>query len=193
MSDPRVQAGYMKDVVAALARLGPEGERMRAAVPELMRTVEEAPRGAWLRIGLNLRGVEAAERAYGWDGALAFLAARVREELAAPTLRGLVEGGVRLLGLEPGALVRLVPRGLAITFRDCGAWSAVRTSECSIELRASGLPKELAAQARWIESVGAAPLAMFDVCEVEGSMHLAEHRPARGSVVIEARWARRTR
>lgn len=193
MSDPRVQAGYMKDVVASLARLGSDGERMRAADPELMRAVEEAPPGAWLPIGLNLRWVEAAERAFGWDGALVFLAARVREELARPVFRSFVEGGVRLLGLDPGALVRLVPRGLAITFRDCGAWSSVRTSACSIELRARGLPRELAAHARWIESVGAAPLAMFSVCGVAGSMRLADHRAAQGSAVIEARWSPRAR
>ncbi len=188
MSDPRVQAGYMKDIAASLARLGEEGARVRAADPELFAALDAAPRSAWLPIALNLRWVEATERAFGWPTALDFLAARVQDQFGNPLFRAFVEGGVRLLGFDPGALVRLIPRGLGITFRDHGVWSAVRTSETSVELRAAGLPKELAEHARWVESVGAGALAMFCVCQVEGRARLAEHRPRDGSAVVEARW-----
>jgi hypothetical protein len=193
MSDPRVHAAYMKDVVASLARLGAEGARMRAADPELMREVEAAPRSAWLPIALNLRWVEAAERAFGWPGAQDFLAARVRDQLRGPLFRSFVEGGVHLLGLDPGTLARVIPRGIAITFRECGTWSAVRTSDASAELRASGLPKELAGHARWIESVGASALAMFALCRVAGRVELAAHDRERGSAVIAAHWTPRGR
>jgi hypothetical protein len=189
MSDPRVQAGYMKDIAASLAQLGDAGKRMLAADPELFAAIDAAPRSAWLPIALNVRWVEAVERVFGWPAALDFLAARVRDQFGNPLFRVFVEGGVRLFGLDPGALVRLVPRGLSIAFRDHGEWSAVRTSETSIELRASALPKELAASARWIESIGGAALAMFALCEVSGSVRLAEHRAAEGRAVIEARWS----
>jgi hypothetical protein len=64
----------------------------------------------------------------------------------------------------------------------------VRTSSTSVELRATGLPKELAEHARWIESVGAGALAMFSLCRVEGRARLTSHRAAERSAVIEARW-----
>lgn len=147
MSDPRVQAGYMKDIAAALGRLGGGGERVRAADPELIREIEDAPRSAWLPVSMNVRWVAAVETAHGWPHALEFLAARVKEQFGNPLFRSFVEGGVRVLGLEPGSLVRLLPRGLSIVFRDCGEWSAVRTSDTSSELRAAHLPKELAAEA----------------------------------------------
>ncbi len=188
MSDPRVQAGYMRDFADSLARLGADGERLRAADPELFREIAEAPRSAWLPIALNLRWVEAAERVFGWPNALEFLAARVQDQFANPLFRTFVEGGVRLLGLDPGALVRLIPRGLGITFRDCGQWSAVRTSEASVELRAVGLPEALAEHERWVESIGAGALAMFAVCRVTGRSRLLEKRAAAGCAVIEARW-----
>lgn len=191
MSDPRVQAGYMKDIAASLARLGDAGVRTLAADRELFEAIDAAPRSAWLPIALNVRWVEATERVFGWPAALDFLAARVQDQFGRPLFRVFVEGGVRLLGLEPGALVRLIPRGLSIAFRDHGEWSAVRTSETSVELRARALPKELAASARWIESVGAAALAMFALCEVSGRVQLAEHRAAEGQAVIEARWSRK--
>lgn len=188
MSHPRVQAGYMRDVADSLARLGADGERLRAADPELFQAISEAPRSAWLPVAMNVRWVEASERVFGWPNALEFLAARVQDQFANPLFRSFVEGGVRLLGLEPGALVRLIPRGLGITFRDCGEWSSVRTSERSVELRASALPKELAGHERWIESIGAGALAMFAMCRVTGSARLAELRAGEGSAVIEARW-----
>jgi hypothetical protein len=189
MSDPRVQAGYMKDVTASLARLGAEGERVRAADPDLFAVVDAAPRGAWLPIALNLRWVEATDRVFGWPAALEFLAARVQDQFGNPLFQAFVESGVRLLGFDPGVLVRLIPRGLGIAFRDHGVWSAVRTSKTSVELRATGLPKQVAEHARWVESVGAGALAMFRLCEVEGRARLAEHRPRDGSAVIEASWS----
>jgi hypothetical protein len=189
MSDPRVQAGYMKDAAASLARLGRDGERVRAADPELFAAIDAAPRSAWLPVELNVRWVGAAERAFGWPAGLDFLAARVRDQFGSPLFRVFVEGGVRMLGLDPGALVRLIPRGLTIAFRGHGEWTAVRTSETSIELRAVGLPKELAASARWIESIGAGALAMFALCGVSGRVSLAEHDAAQGRAVVEARWA----
>lgn len=189
MRDPRVQAGYMKDVAASLVKLGADGERVRTADPELFREVHAAPRSAWLPVSMNVRWVEAAERAFGWPSALEFLAARVQEQFGTPLFRSFVEGGVRLLGLDPGVLVRMIPRGISIAFRDCGAWTAARTSEASVELRVANLPKELAAHARWIESVGAGAIAMFSLCRVTGRVHLSEHSAAAGSAVIEARWS----
>ncbi|HEY8119981.1 MAG TPA: hypothetical protein VII78_01585 [Myxococcota bacterium] len=188
MSDPRVQAAYMRALSVSLARLGAAGERVRAADPELFRIVAEAPRSGWLPVALNMRWVQAVAHVYGWPDALDFLAARVLDQFANPLYRGLVHGGVRLLGLDPGLLVRIVPRGLSVTFRDCGAWTAVRTSRSSVELRASELPKEIASHARWLESIGAGALAMFAVCRVQGRVRLAEHRPEAGSAVVEARW-----
>jgi hypothetical protein len=189
MPDPRVQAGYMRDIAVSLGRLGAEGERVRAADPELFAAIAEAPRSAWLPISLNVRWVEAAARVYGWPNALDFLAARVRDQFGNPLFRAFVEGGVRLLGLEPGSLVRMVPRGLNIVFRDHGTWSAARTSADCIELRADELPKEVAANARWIESIGAGALAMFALCGLPGRARLTEHVAATGRAVIEAHWS----
>jgi hypothetical protein len=188
MRDPRVQAGYMRDIVASLAKLEGVGAALRGADPELFEAIEAAPRSAWLPVALNVRWVEGVERQLGWPAGLEFLAARVGDQLENPLFRSFVQGGIRLFGLDPGALVRLIPRGLSIVFRDCGVWCAVRTSPTSIELRASELPKELAAHARWIESIGAGALAMFTLCGVSGRARLAEHRAATGEAVLEASW-----
>ena len=188
MRDPRVQAGYMKDVAAALARLGPTGAAIRAADEALFTEIAGVPRSAWLPISLNVRWVEAVERELGWPSGLEFLAARVSDQFDNPMFRSFVQGGVRLLGLDPGALLRLIPRGLSIVFRDCGEWSAERTSTTHTELRAQALPKEVAGHARWIESIGASALAMFALCGVQGRIALAEHQPSAGRATVAASW-----
>jgi hypothetical protein len=108
--------------------------------------------------------------------------------LGSPLFRSLVDGGVQLFGLNPGALLRVIPRGLAIVFRDCGEWTAVRTSQTSLELRAVSLPSELAGHARWIESIGAGAIAMLALCRTSGAVRLAEHDGAAGRAAIEVRW-----
>jgi len=188
MRDPRVQSGYMKDVAEALARLGARGAAVRAADEALFLELASAPRGAWLPIALNVRWVEAAARAFGWPAALDFLAARVADQFGSPLFRSLVDGGVRLFGLNPGALMRVIPRGLAIVFRDCGEWTVVRTSDSSLELRAGSLPEQVASHARWLESIGAGAIAMLALCRTSGSVRLAEHDARLGRALIEVRW-----
>ncbi|HEU4430453.1 MAG TPA: hypothetical protein VFT98_16955 [Myxococcota bacterium] len=188
MRDPRVQSGYMKDVAEALARLGAQGAAVRAADEALFLELASAPRGAWLPIALNVRWVEAAARAFGWPAALDFLAARVADQFGSPLFRSLVDGGVRLFGPHPGALMRVIPRGLAIVFRDCGEWTAVRTSQTSLELRAVSLPAEVAGHARWVESIGAGAIAMLALCRTAGRVQLAEHDRSAGRAVIDVRW-----
>jgi len=188
MRDPRVQCGYMKDVAEALSRLGAQGAAVRAADEALFRELEASPRAAWLPVSMNVRWVEAVCRAFGWPAALDFLAARVSEQFGNPLFRSFVEGGIRLFGLNPGALLRLIPRGLAIVFRDCGEWTAVRTSETSMELRGAALPSELAAHPHWVESIGAGAIAMLALCRTSGDVRLAEHDARLGRAVIEVRW-----
>ena len=53
MRDPRVQAGYMKDVAAALARLGPTGAAIRAADEALFTEIAGVPRSGCFHAASN--------------------------------------------------------------------------------------------------------------------------------------------
>lgn len=178
----------MKNVAAALGRLGAEGAAVLAADAALFAQIEEVPRSAWLPVDLNVRWVEATAHVFGWPQALDFLAARVSDQFESPLFRSFVQGGIRVLGLDPGALVRLIPRGLTLVFRDCGEWTAARTSASSSELRVKGLPAALAREGRWIESIGGSALAMLRLSRTPGRVWLAEHHAGRGEAVIAATW-----
>jgi hypothetical protein len=122
-----------------------------------------------------------------------FLAERVHAQFDLPLFRGFIEGGVRLFGLDPGSLVRWLPRGMSLVFRDCGSWTATRVDAHAVEIRGRALPPEVASHARWIESMGAAAGAMFRLCRVPGETQLAEHDPVAGSACIAVRWAAQKR
>ena len=189
MGVPSVQASYMKNVAASLERLGAAGEAVRRADPSLFEEIAAAPRGVWLPVSYNVRWVEAVAKSAGWPGAMTFLAARVQDQFEAPLLRSFVQGSVRLFGLDPGSLVPWLPRGMGLVFRDCGDWSSTRVAPGHVEIRAEDLPKELAGEARWIESIGAGAIATFALCRVAGETQLAAHDAAAGTASISVRWS----
>jgi len=185
---PAVQASYMQNVLQALERLGPDGQAVRDADPELVREIERAPRMWWMPIAWNLRLVEAANRALGRTRALALLASCIHAQLDTPLWRNFAQGAVRLFGLDPGALVRWLPRAFAIVFRGCGVWRAARSGDGQAVLEVSDLPPELAAHALWVESMGAGGRALLRLCNVRGEVRLAAHDAAAGSARFELRW-----
>lgn len=188
MSQPVVQASYMKNVLAALERMGAEGEAVRAADPELFAEIRRAPRLEWLPIAWNVRLVEAVEGALGPGRGLELLTACIHAQLDAPLWKHFTQGAVRLFGLRPDALVRWLPRAFGVVFRNCGEWRVARTGEGAARLEVRDLPPELATQRRWIESMAAGCDALFLLCRVRGSTRLVEHDPAAGSAGFELRW-----
>jgi hypothetical protein len=187
-AEPAVQASYMKNVLEALERLGPDGRAVREADPELVQEVLRAPRMWWMPITWNLRLVEAAERALGEPRAREILTTCIHGQLDTPLWRNFARGAVRLFGLDPGSLVRWLPRAISVAFRGCGVWRAARAGEGSALLEVSDLPGELARHAAWIQSMGASGLALFRLCGVRGEVRLVAHDPATGSARFELRW-----
>jgi hypothetical protein len=185
---PAVQASYMKNVLDALERLGPDGQSVRSADPELVQEIERSPRMWWMPIAWNVRLVEAAHRALGAPRALELLTTCVYGQLDAPLFHNFARGAVRLFGLDPGSLVRWLPRAFSIVFRGCGVWRAARSGPGEAVLEASDLPPELAAHALWIESMGAGGRALLQLCGVRGEVRLVAHDGAAGSARFELRW-----
>lgn len=145
MREPRVHAGYMKDITAALAKLGREGERVRAADLSLFRESEESSRSSWLPISMNLRWVDASAsvRLAGGAGLPCGAPAGPVRQRDVPHIRA---GRAEHLRARPRAFDRLIARRLSITFRDCGEWGVERVDDACVVVRAAQLPKEVAGQ-----------------------------------------------
>jgi hypothetical protein len=188
MGVPSVQASYMKNSAAILARCGADGAAVLRADPELFEQIEAAWRTAWLPISFNLRLAEACARAIAPERQLELFATMLVEQFESPLWNTLVRGGLRLLGREPGALTRWLPAAVALVFRNCGSWSAQRIDPLRAEVSAEELPKELATHRVWLESMGAAAVAIGHLCDTQGRSELVARDAEAGRARLAFSW-----
>ena len=188
MADPSVQASYMKNSAAILARSGAPGAAVLGSDPSLFHLVGEAGRTAWLPISCNLRFVEAVERGVGWPSGLELIASTLVDQFETPLWRTLVQGGLRVLGREPAALARWLPTAVRLVFRDCGDWSVARLGPQRVEVRGADLPKELAEHRLWLEAMGAAAHALGRLCGTRGHGQLVEQDPVQRCARLVFDW-----
>ncbi|NNL65515.1 MAG: hypothetical protein HKP30_04675 [Myxococcales bacterium] len=184
---PAVQASYMKNLLATLAA-GGRLERLVEIDPELVAEVEAAPRTAWLPIALNVRMVEAMAGAFGAERGLTILAECVYAQFDTPLWRNFVAGGIRLLGRDPGSLGRWIPQALKLVFRDCGAWSAERSSPTELTVTARELPPELAHHELWIRSLAIGFSPLLTLCRTSGASELEALDADAGLATFVVRW-----
>lgn len=178
----------MKQFAARVQVLGAAGERVAAADPDLFRQIGAASRMSWLPVELNVRMIDALYGTLGPQRAREFQSDQITSQFGTPLWRSFVEGGVRLLGLEPGMMVRWLPAAIGLIFRDCGGWSVERGDESSAVLCAFDLPRLLATHPHWLDSVAGGIHAMFILCKTSGETEVAELDAARGTARIAVRW-----
>jgi hypothetical protein len=115
--------------------------------------------------------------------------ARALEEQQTSTLwRSFSEGAIRLLGLDPGALVRWMPHAMRLFFRDCGRWTADVEGAGQAVIRGEDLPQLLAAHPLWMESLVGGFDALFRVCRRDGATRIAEHDPGARRATYRLVW-----
>jgi hypothetical protein len=178
----------MKNSAAILAQSGAAGAAVLRADPELFEQIATAWRTAWLPISYNLRLVEACARAAGPAQFQAILATTLVGQFDTPLWSALIQGGIRLLGREPAALTRWLPSAVALVFRNCGSWRSRRIDPLHAEVCAEELPKELATHRVWLESMGAAALAIGRLCDTQGHSELVAHDADAGTARYLFRW-----
>ena len=188
MGEPSVQASYMKQFAAQVRTLGVVADDVIAADPELFQAIGAAGRMTWMPIEINLRMVDALYTVLGVERARRFQADQISRQFDTPLWRTFVEGGVRLLGLDPGALVRWLPRALALMFRDCGIWTVERDDETSAAMIGRHLPEVLVAHPHWLDSVAGGIHALFVLCNTSGETRVRECEPALGQARITIGW-----
>lgn len=170
-SQPAVRAAYMKDLFTSLEERGCLGH-VAGRDGALVGEIATASRTAWLPIGLNVRTVEAVCAGLGEERGLALLAECVYAQFDRPLWKNFIGPAIRILGREPGALGRWIPRALQLVFRDTGVWSAESTGEAELRVAARELPEELARHRVWLRSLGIGMRPLFLVCETDGTADL---------------------
>jgi hypothetical protein len=117
---PAARASAARDNVAFTEVYRPGSlERIRAGIPVAsLEAIDKTAGASWL-------GVEHDH--YLMDGTIAQLGVRdavdcwrqsVAQLIDKPLLKSFVQGGMRLFGAKPGALLKLVPKGWSLAYRD---------------------------------------------------------------------------
>ncbi len=183
-----VQSTYMKNVAAFLRDAGSIGEAVLRRDPELFQEVEAAGRMRWLPIDLNVRMVRAVYAEMGDDRAHEFLVDMVVSQFETPLWKNFIEGAVRIFGLDPGSLVKWVPRAYGIAFKNCGDWRAQREDEGEAWLECDGMPDVIAGNEQWLDSLRAGLVALFRLCQTDGDVRIERPADAPGTIRFVFGW-----
>ena len=186
-NEPSVQSSYMKNLVAALTKLG-HVSAVRAADPTLFEEIEAAARMGWLPVECNVRMVEALAGCFGEKHGLEVLTDSLYSQFDTPLWNNFVKGAIRLLGREPDSLGRWIPQAFSLVFRGCGAWSVQADGDCALDLEGTDLPQDLIDHRLWLESVAKGMQTIFAICEVKGESELCEVDSGARRVRIRLTW-----
>jgi len=114
------RANYTK-LALKLAKRLPERERILAAIGESsLREIAQAGVLSWLPEVHHARLLDALIKVVGPAGARVFWRDLMLSSFERSLLRPLVEGGLRLFGRTPRAILKLSSRAYSLIARDCG-------------------------------------------------------------------------
>jgi hypothetical protein len=168
---PEIQARHTRTVLEALGELFPAAEpRVRARLSPLVRqAIDAAFRLDYLPVMVELEVVAAIREELGSRGSRMVAREGLRRTLKGSMLAGLVHSATVLFGNTPAGLLKWAGRGYGRVTRDCGELRLEKATECSAEVRLEKLPAELNLPS-YLDAVGGALEAFFDVCEVKGEI-----------------------
>ena len=187
---PEVRVAQLRADLEVLPEIWPDrAGRIRARLrPETLAAIESATRLDWMPFAADLEVVEAVH-AEGGDAATREWSRRALLRTAkAPLLKPLVDGAVRLFGLEPGGVLRFAPRVWGTIFRHCGDME-VAGGEREARVSLLRLPPPVRHHP-FLVSIGGAVEAVGDICRVKGQVTFEPRAAASDRADFVMRWTR---
>jgi hypothetical protein len=176
-----IRASFLRDNVASLVALGADADAVRARAAHVVDAAASASTVDWLDITLDVELAEAAVATVGAQRVRGMNRALMRDALKGPLLRPIHKGALALFGRAPMRLMKFVPRGWSLVFRDAGAlaWNAEAG-----RMELTGVPAVML-NASWLEGLagafeglveicgGTAPIVTIDMRASESAVHFA--------------------
>jgi hypothetical protein len=117
---PAARASAARDNVAYtdVYRPGALAE-IRALIPDdVLDTIDHLPGASWLDFEYDHWLMDATMQVLGQEDAIRCWRKSLTKLIERPLLRSFVEGGLRIFGARPGKLLKLVPKGWSLAYRD---------------------------------------------------------------------------
>lgn len=94
-------------------------ERIRAAIPpESLEAIDNTPSASWLEFEHDHWLMDGAIDVLGIEQAVECWRRSISQLIERPLLKSFVEGSLRLFGARPGKIIRMIPKGWSLAYRD---------------------------------------------------------------------------
>lgn len=147
--------------------------------PTLFARIRDAPALDWLPLEVDLELSSLIATSCGPEADRLRARTCLRTALDAPLLRPFVLGVETLFTLDPGGMLRQVPRGWPVLYRECGVMRYEIGGLGRRLLVHDRVPAILLDHPYYNAAIAGALESFFDLCKVEGEIEIERAGPAR--------------
>jgi len=138
--------------------------QIRATIPDdALQALDYTGGASWLEFEHDHWLMDGVLQHFGREEAVACWRQSIAHLVDKPLLKSFVQGGLRLFGAQPGSLLKLVPKGWTLAYRDFCVPAFSRTSEKSAELRFENVADEAFASPGYLHCWHAVCLGVIDL------------------------------
>lgn len=152
-----MRAMQVRENLEGLAALGEEVDAsIRAKLgSQRVELIETATRSKWLPLQIDIELSRLVDEAVGRAAFIRWSQAAIMASADSPLLSGFVRAGLRLLGGNPGSLIRLAQRGYPQLLRNAGSLRVDPLRDDAVRVVGIDLPQMMLDQPLYLEGIGA--------------------------------------
>jgi hypothetical protein len=188
---PAARASAARDNVAFADVYRPGSvARIRALIPEAsLHEIDHAPGVSWLEYEHDRWLMDGMMEVFGREKAIACWRGSIHELIDKPLLKNFVQGSLRLFGARPGKIIKLVPKGWTLAYRDYCAPVFHATGESSAELHFEDIAPQAFESEGYLHCWHAICLAIFDLEKPQNGKVDFEIDRTHAKAIARFRWS----
>jgi hypothetical protein len=156
--------------------------------PESLEIIDNTPGFSWLEFEHDHWLMDGTLEVLGRHDAVACWRQGVAQLIERPLLRNFVEGSLRLFGTRPGKVIRMIPKGWSLAYRDFCNPTFVSLGENAAEIRFEGVAPQTFESEGYLHCWHAVCLGIFDLEKPQNGRVEFEFDVARSLAVASFRW-----
>jgi len=187
---PAARASAARDNVAYADVYRPGAlTAIRAMIPEAsLEKIDSMTGIAWLPFEHDHWLMDGMMEHFGKDEAIACWRLSIHQLIDKPLLRNFVQGGMRLFGARPGKLLKLLPKGWTLAYRDFCVPAFRDTGDCSAEIHFEDVAPQAFDSEGYLHCWHAICLGVFDLEKPENGRVAFEIDPGGRRALARFSW-----